>query len=62
MEIEEAVRVMTKRVKGRTYFMISIPVSIAREMGLRGGELLVVKLKEVDVDGSRKLAMVVYRP
>jgi len=62
MGITEAVKVMTKKVKGRTYYLITIPVSIARALELQGGELLVVKLKEIEVDGSKKLAIVMYRP
>jgi len=60
------VRVLERKyVKGnkeyRSYYVV-IPSNIARAIGIKRGDVLKVLLKEVEVGGSPKIALVYYKP
>jgi|GEM_PF-4795101 len=45
----------------RSYYVV-IPSNIAKAIGIKGGDVLKVLLKEVEVDGSPKIALIYYKP
>ncbi|MCC6023233.1 MAG: hypothetical protein LM600_00860 [Thaumarchaeota archaeon] len=60
------VKVIERRyIKGgreyRSYYVV-IPSDVAKAIGLRGGDTLRVLLREVNIDGTLKAALIYYKP
>ncbi|MEM1820369.1 MAG: hypothetical protein QXU64_02125 [Thermofilaceae archaeon] len=63
----DVVRVQARRRSARGgeeayYYEITIPSRMARELGIRKGEPLVIRLVELELEGVRRKAIVLYRP
>lgn len=52
----------TGKVKIVEYYSVAIPKQLARELGIEGGEVLEAVVAEVEVGGTKRRALVYYRP
>lgn len=58
----EAVKLQVRVSRGSTQHTVTVPKRFVEELGLRKGDILLVRVLEVEVDGVRRKALVYYRP
>ena len=63
--VKEAVKIVAKRATrgDRVYesYSVSIPARFMRELGFKAGELLLVRVAEIDVDGRKERGLFYYK-
>jgi hypothetical protein len=59
----KAVKVSMKRAgSGHIQLVVTLPMDFARELGIGSGDILFAEVMEVDIRGSKRKAVVYYKP
>jgi len=57
------VKLQSRPYRGKgEYYSITVPTEIVKELGWKKGDILVARVLEVEVDGTKRKALVYYRP
>jgi bifunctional DNA-binding transcriptional regulator/antitoxin component of YhaV-PrlF toxin-antitoxin module len=60
---KKAVIVVGRRdTKGYVTYAVTIPKEFARELGIDSGDILFAEVMEIEVGGSKRKAIVYYKP
>ena len=62
-ELVEVVKVQGKRAKpSGTQYFVTIPSDFVKVLGIEKGERLLVRIREIEIDGTKKKALIYYKP
>jgi len=57
-----SVKVVTKKSRGIESYTVTLPKDFARELDIKGGDILFVVIAEVEVDGIKRKGIFYYKP
>ena len=58
------VKLQARKTKGEEYmqYLLTVPKSFIKELGWAKGDSLIVRIMEITINGSRKKALIYYKP
>jgi len=60
----DVVKLQARKTKGEEYmqYLLTVPKSFIKELGWAKGDSLIVRIMEITINGSRKKALIYYKP
>lgn len=64
MEKIDVVKLQARKTKGKEYiqYLLTVPKHIIEELDWQKGQPLIVTIKEIEINGTKKKALIYYKP